>query len=415
MGDYQDTIYGPLPSEWRFIPASQYCSSVTDGTHDSPKPQVVGMPLITSKHIKGRTIDFESAYFISKADYEKINQRSAVHQWDVIISMIGAYCGFTYVESNSEISYAVKNVGMFKTGSRLKALWLDYFLKSSTGQYILDQYKSGSSQPYIALGSLRNLPVLLPSQSEQESIVAILDSLDAKIDLLHRQNKTLEAMAETLFRQWFVERRPGDLEGEAEEGWEEGTVNDLVEIQSGFAFKSKTFAEAGTFRLVTIKAVQDGYLELSNASWLLSAPAAMQPYCKLQLGDILLSLTGNVGRVCLVDEERLLLNQRVAKLHSRNDDNWAFTYVLFRQASFRSLLEETAKGTAQPNLSPIETAQLSIKIPPSQKLMKFDEVATPMLRRVLLNKRSIREITALRDTLLPKLMSGEVRVEMTKN
>jgi type I restriction enzyme S subunit len=136
----------------------------------------------------------------------------------------------------------------------------------------------------------------------------------------------------------------------------------------------------------------------------------MPSYCLLESGDILLSLTGNVGRCCLVDTENLLLNQRVAKLCPINMRDWAFVYSLFRQQQMKSLLEEMAKGTAQANLSPIETSNMEFIIPDENSLQNFSIIVTPWLQKLLFNKKSIQTIISMRNTLLPKLMDGEVRV-----
>ncbi|MCF8053722.1 MAG: restriction endonuclease subunit S [Deltaproteobacteria bacterium] len=271
----------------------------------------------------------------------------------------------------------------------------------------------------LTLGSYVGLP---DDEDEQKAIASVLSSLDDKIDLLHRQNKTLEAMAETLFRQWFIENAPQPspqpspsgrgCKKEAQEDWEEGKVKDIVDVLSGFAFKSSVFVEAGTYRLITIKAVQDGYLEVNGAVQIEDVPSQTPGYCFLEHGDILLSLTGNVGRCCMVDAEKLLLNQRVAKLRAKNERDWAFVYVMFRQQSMRQTLEETGKGTAQSNLSPVEMSNMPMQVPWSELLAKFSLKTTPMLKKVLTNKIQIQNLEKLRDTLLPKLMSGEVRVDI---
>lgn len=139
--------------EWKEYKATEYCMNVTDGTHDSPKRVEQGMYLITSKHIKDNRIDFGDAYKISLDDYNKIIKRSRVDQWDIIISMIGAYCGFCYIESSPNTDYAIKNVGLFKVGSELKSRWLYYYLTSPRGKQQLSLLRTGSSQPYIALNS----------------------------------------------------------------------------------------------------------------------------------------------------------------------------------------------------------------------------------------------------------------------
>ena len=211
-------------------------------------------------------------------------------------------------------------------------------------------------------------------------------------------------MAETLFRKCFIE--------DAKEEWKSGRVGDLIRILSGFAFKSSSFVESGKYRLITIKGVQDGYLELTNSNRIDELPEQMPEFCKLQIGDILLSLTGNVGRCCLVDTTYLLLNQRVAKLHPIKERDKAFTYFFFRQPKIKQLLEDMAKGTAQANLSPIETSNMELKIPDDYTLNEFSSLVTPWLEKLIFNKKSIQTLTKIRDSLLPKLMSGEVTVEM---
>lgn len=261
----------------------------------------------------------------------------------------------------------------------------------------------GTAVPIINKTDFGNLKIFLPPLPEQKAISGVLSSLDDKIDLLHRQNKTLESMAETLFRQWFSE--------EAEDDWEEGKLGDMVNFLSGYSFKSNSFLPYGTYKIVTIKAVQDGYLELKNASQINIPPNNMPEYCYLNIGDILLSLTGNVGRCCLIDHRHLLLNQRVAKLQPTNSIYYPYIYFFFRQKSTRLMLEELAKGTAQLNLSPVETSNMIIDFPPLQLLSDFHEIANPILKKIIFNKQSIKHTETLRNTLLPKLMSGEVRVE----
>lgn len=262
----------------------------------------------------------------------------------------------------------------------------------------------GSAVPSLTIPVISDIDILLPPFPEQKAISEVLSSLDDKIDLLHRQNKTLEVMAETLFRQWFIE--------EVEEDWEEVSLKEIVELQSGFPFKSKAFRETGKYKVITIKAVQDGYLELSNADRIDKIPDKMPLHCFLNIGDILLSLTGNVGRCCIVDSQNLLLNQRVAKIKTPKSIYNAFVYAFFRRSETRLQLIEMAKGTAQLNLSPIETGNIKIKLPPIQTLNSFNDFANPVFNRLIANMLLIRNIVVLRDTLLPKLISGEVRVKL---
>ena len=275
----------------------------------------------------------------------------------------------------------------------------------------------GSAVPSLTVPVIEAIDILLPSKETQERIVAILKSLDDKIELNRKINANLEAQAQALFKSWFVDFEPfkdqpfveSEL-GMIPKGWKVGTVNDVCCFESGFAFKSTTYKQEGEYRLITIKNVQDGYLDVNGSVCLDELPAKMPQYCLLRIGDILLSLTGNVGRCCFVDEERLLLNQRVAKLKPRIKNNWGYIYTMFRNPSFKDRVVSIARGTAQANLSPIETSNMIIIIPTDKVLEDFSAIVDESYRLMVDNMIESRRLASLRDTLLPRLMSGELKV-----
>jgi len=230
------------------------------------------------------------------------------------------------------------------------------------------------------------------------------------------RNHNLEEQAQALYKSWFVDFEPfknGEFVdsqlGRIPKGWRIGNVNDIINIQSGFAFKSDSFVEVGKYKLVTIKAVQDGYMTLSGADQLNNPlPPKMPEYCMLKCGDILLSLTGNVGRVCIVDSEKLLLNQRVAKLHPISGKNRAFAYFMARNTEFKNSMLQLAKGTAQLNLSPIETGLMSIPIAPDSVMSQFSYVAMPIFEAIVSNHKETFLLGNARNQLLPVLLSGNL-------
>ena len=274
-----------------------------------------------------------------------------------------------------------------------------------------------SGRQRVQQSVLENYEVVLPPLDKQKEIATILSSLDDKIELNSRINRNLEQQAQALFKAWFVDFEPFkngkfvDSElGRIPEGWKIGLLNELIELQSGFAFKSDTFVEEGEYRLITIKAVQDGYLDISGASYINEVPTKMPHYCFLQIGDMLLSLTGNVGRVCIVSYNNLLLNQRVAKIKPIKEMDRMFTYTLFRRNEFKNRLIYLAKGTAQLNLSPIETIKQKVIIPPRHILNRYGTIANIMYDSIIEKMQESIALTNLRDTLLPRLMSGELNV-----
>ena len=188
-------------------------------------------------------------------------------------------------------------------------------------------------------------------------------------------------------------------------------MGEIADLLNGFSYKSSDFVENGKYRLVTIANVQDwNFIEKTKDS-LDIIPEKMPDHCLLKTGDILLSLTWNVGRVCLVIGENYFLNQRVAKIFPKNPIDYAYSYLYFRQKHMITLLESISVGTAQQNLSPIKTSDLSIIVPLREILDSFWEKANILVKKIIKNLEQIQTLSATRDQLLPKLMSGEVRVE----
>lgn len=277
--------------------------------------------------------------------------------------------------------------------------YLYYYLKNFN-------FGSLSSTSSIATAvnskTVKNISVNLPPLDQQKKIANILSSLDEKIELNRRMNETLEQLSQALFRHYFVNNPEVN-------SWESGEVSNVIRIYSGFAFKSKDFDIDGKYGLVTIKNVQDGCF-IKDCTDHLSEPLPdrIPEYVHLKSGDIILSLTGNVGRVCIVVGRDYLLNQRVAKLVS--DESQAYAYFLFRSRAMKDCMVGMSKGTAQKNLSPIETGKLKIKIPPTNVMNQFEENAIELLNMIVSNNEQIQTLTSLRYSLLPKLISGEIEV-----
>ena len=278
-------------------------------------------------------------------------------------------------------------------------------------------FNVGSAVPSLTVPIIEDIDILLPSKVTQDKVVAVLKSLDDKIELNRRINDNLEQQAQALFKSWFVDFEPFkdgefvDSElGMIPKGWRVGTLSDIIHFESGFAFKSDSFCENGQYRLITIKGVQDGRLDINGAVCIDSLPSRMPNYCLLSEGDIIMSLTGNVGRCCIVDRQNLLLNQRVVKLRPVTRNNSLFVYSMFRREGFKEKLISLSRGTAQANLSPIETANLKAIIPNNDTISKFSYLGEFVFSLLLNNIKETNVLVHLRDTLLPRLMSGELKI-----
>jgi type I restriction enzyme, S subunit len=430
---------------WEFIKATEYCQSVIDGTHDSPKMVEKGKPLITSKHIKGRKIDFENAYFISEDDYNKINKRSKVDQWDVIISMIGEYCGYCYVERDQEINYAIKNVGVFKTGDKLDAEWLYYYLNSNVGKAYLTSARSGSSQPYIPLGALRSLSILIPPRGEdKKNIVKILSILDAKIDLNNRINAELGALAKTLYDYWFVQfdfpdenGRPYkssggamqysvDLKREIPVGWEVKPIADFIAKDKSGDWGKESFEGNYTQKVICIRGTD---LNGLNGKGEVKAPVRFilekNLHKLLEPNDLIVEISGgsptqSTGRLAAVTTEAFdrfdspLICSNFCRTISLKDAEqlFYFVYTWNRLYDNRVLFGWEGKTSGIKNLLFDSFAKAQKIVLPSKEMnKKFYDIVKPLHIKMQSNLLENHHLAALRDWLLPMLMNGQVRVK----
>ena len=211
-------------------------------------------------------------------------------------------------------------------------------------------------------------------------------------------------MAEELYREWFVRRRfPGHEKAKIvkgiPEGWEVKRIGAIVDFLSGYSFKSATYLLSGKHGIVTIKNVQDGFFVPECTDFIDVTPSNMKNHCLLEVGDVLMSLTGNVGRICHVIGENYLLNQRVAKLRPKIKHATHFIYYTFKNRSMIQLIENLSLGsTAQMNLSPIQLGKQKLIVPEEPQLLKYEMAILQLYKQT-------------RDRLLSRLMSGKIDVE----
>lgn len=286
-------------------------------------------------------------------------------------------------------------------------------------------YITGSAQPKLNKENLLNIELYIPSKEYQDKISKVLTLLDKKIQINNQINQELEAMAKTLYDYWFVQfdfpdqngkpyRSSGgkmvynpELKREIPEGWGVAKLNEVVDLISGYPFSSNDYVISGKYKLYTIKNVQDGYTVDKVDNYLDFLPSNMSHECQLRRGDLIMSLTGNVGRVGMVYEDDVLLNQRVLKLNPINKTHKSFIYSFFRSDVTKAHLENMSTGTSQKNLSPIDIGNMMIPFPSESLLSKFLDNLNMLENNLVENQ----QLTQLRDWLLPMLMNGQVKVE----
>ena len=317
--------------------------------------------------------------------------------------------------------------------SQLDGKYLNALLHTDYARLYFSRNASGSGQRYsLSVDALDSFPVLLPSLEEQKRIGSIFSRIDQKILLNRSINHYLEDMAKQLYDYWFVQFDFPDENGlpykssggkmvwndllkrNIPEKWNTGALNTWLEIKSGFPFKSETYLSSGRYKIITIKNVQEGELVTSNCDYVNEVPAHAKDYILLNIGDRLISLTGNCGRLCVVCENNLLLNQRVGLL-SCEELYLEYFYNLLNSSEIRTLVDNLANGAAQANLSPVELCKTICVVPPESVLMRYNEIALRLRMAIIRNNQEISYFIKQRDDLLPLLMTGQVSVTPLNN
>ena len=302
-----------------------------------------------------------------------------------------------------------------------------YLISSSLVKQQLSTAAQQTKIRHTSPDKIKDCVVWIPELAEQKRIGQLLYSLDQKIALNRAINDNLEAMAKQLYDYWFVqvdfpneEGKPykssggkmvwnDKLKREIPEGWDVDALNTWLEIKSGFPFKSETYQTSGRYKVITIKNVQDGELVTSGCDFVDEIPSRAKEYIALKIGDRLISLTGNCGRLCVVCEENLLLNQRVGLL-SCNSLYLEYLYNLLNSQLMRMVVDNLANGAAQANLSPVELCKTICAMPQEDTLLEYNRKANVFRLAMVQNNQEIATLTKQRDELLPLLMNGQVSV-----
>ena len=289
------------------------------------------------------------------------------------------------------------------TDPEVDTRFLYWHFNSNAQRDYLTTIAAGSVQPDLNHKVFKDYDVLLPPLTEQKAIASVLSSLDDKIDLLHRQNKTLEAMAETLFRQWFIE--------EAKEDWEEKTIGDIFTIKGGGtpSTKEPSYWDGGIAwtsprDLSTAKSLYMFSTERTITELGLTKVSSGL----LPVGTLLMSSRAPIGYLALTDIEVAVIQGYIAIL---KHDLYSNEFMYLWCKANMELIKNSGNGSVFQEISKASFRELPFVCPPEPLLKEFNDRCINWFSKIKLNTKQIQTLENLRDTLLPKLMSGEVRVQ----
>lgn len=378
-----------IPEEWKKVKLGE-CVDIGSSKRIFYKEYVnKGIPFYRSKEIIEKYIgkNISTDLFITEEKFDEIKEKfGAPKKGDLLLTSVGTL-GIPYVVNQYDKFYFKDgNLTWFKNFNKsLYNIFLYYWILSPIGRNELEMSSIGSTQAALTIKGLKNLEIHLPPLSEQKTIASVLSSLDDKIDLLHRQNKTLEAMAETLFRQWFVPARASELHA----GGEEGKLGEIIGISSGKGLKKKEYVKNGPYPV-------------------LGANGEIGRTDKCLFGEKLI-FTGRVGTLgkIFISTGKVWLSDNTLIIKPK-EDYFYFVYFLLKNVK----LEEYNVGSTQPLIRQSDIKGIEILLPKKEQLYNFEAEADLFFKKIQNNQLQIRILKQLRDALLPNLMSGEVRMKV---
>lgn len=399
------STYGSLPEGWSEVELMSLASVITDGAHSSPKPQNQGRFMCSVKDMTYNKFDFFNVKLISEEDYQfLLKQGCAPQKGDLLISKDGANClDLLFLYEQEEEIVLLSSIAIVRLKQSVCKEYVRYFLLSPDCQYIMrNNYVSGSAIPRVVLKDFKKVPIVLPPLPEQEAIASVLSSLDDKIDLLHRQNKTLEAMAETLLIQHVLPKE--DMQDEDVHLL--GDYLDTISVTHKFPNSQVVFLNTSD--------IYKGKVLTNELSDVKGLPG--QAKKSIIKEDILFSeIRPANGRYALIDfdADDYVVSTKLMVLRAKQPKllGLLYFYLTNRQTTdWLQVLAESRSGTF-PQITFDQVADLEFRLPEGQALESLILLLDDILLKQGANHKQIQTLEKLRDTLLPKLMSGEVRAQ----
>lgn len=278
-------------------------------------------------------------------------------------------------------------------------MFLYYLLKYNKDN--IENLGSGTTFKEVSGSIMKSVPVKVPPLPTQQKIVAILSSLDDKIELNNKINTNLEQQAGALFKNWFVDKYE-----------KEGTIGDYCAVKSGFAFKSAWWQDEGT-KVIRIGDIEQGCLNLETCAHVATDKIEVAKDFIVQGGDLVIAMTGaTIGKFSMIPktQEPILVNQRVGKFFLGNNpiEKVPFIYCTLKQEEVITEFINRGQGSAQPNISTSDIISIPCWIQNQESISRFNKSVQPMFETIISNQEENRKLSALRDSLLPKLMNGEI-------
>ena len=364
----------------------------------TPPKTTKGIPLVTAKIVKNGMIQ-EPQEFIAENYYDEWMRRGIPQKGSVLFTTEAPLGEVAQIKTDDKFAFAQRIIVLEPNTQLLNAGYLFYALQDRTLKSRIEARATGTTVIGIKASELKKVEIELPSLQQQTGIADILSSLDQKIELNNKINDNLLGQMQALYKSWFVDFLP--FGGSKPRTWTETDIYSLANIIYGAPFKSKQFNTDGVGTpIIRIRDLKDQQFatyttEIHPKGYL------------LQPGDIVVGMDGEF-RPYIWGNDGAWLNQRVCVFENKRPNGKAFLYFTIKPLLYG--IEQTQVATTVIHIGKKDFDAFEITLPDASTLDDFDALTTPMMRVIVSNCFENKRLAALRDILLPKLMSGEIDV-----
>ena len=385
-----------------------------------------GIPVIKIKNITSSRISLEDAQYYN-AEISGRLKSFLINKNDILISMTGSHI--------NQIASAVGKVGKYQhdfpalLNQRVGKVYIKnsligdhnflyYFLNRFETQFKLATSAGGSAnQANISPDQIKNLLINLPPLRVQRRIAAILSSLDEKIELNHQTNQTLEAISQAIFKEWFIDFNFPDNTGKMKDSelgkipnrWKVGKLQDEGTFKNGINYSREENGDT-EYSIINVRnVVENKFISKSLLDTIKINKKKAIPYL-LQADDIVIVRSASPGEsaIILMHEENLIYSGFTIRYRLTNKNYFLYYFFIFQ--SVRKVFDNLSNGTTLKNINQEMLKEFTVIIPEESLVLKFNKIIESLFNKVLTINQELRILTELRDTLLPKLMKGEIPI-----
>lgn len=411
MGNKPRIRFKGFNDDWEQCKLSDV-ADVRDGTHDSPKFYNDGFPLVTSKNLKGGSIDFSDCSFISEQDFNEINKRSKVDPGDILFGMIGTIGNPAIVEHTG---FAIKNVALIKEGNIINNRFIYHLLSSEVFENYIARENAGGTQKFIALNQIRNFDFLAPALVEQNKIIELLDCISQNITLHQCKLEKLKLTKKALLQKLFPKNGKHIPEIRFKgftDAWEQREFSDIfAEVKSGLS-RMLSNDDIG-LPVVRANNINDGQLNLFDdiKYWYKNDPqGANTNNYLIEQGDILINFInseakmGTAAYVTRRPERDTIYTTNILRCKVNDEYNPYFIYSLTFLNSYKNYIASITKPAVnQASFTTVDFKKYSIKIPTVKEQNQIANLIEIFNKFITLHQRKLERLQEVKKGLLQKM------------